>query len=255
MRLITWNVASLKARIARTQAVLARHDPDVLCLQETKLPNAQFPQFAFPDHHFAAHGQATYNGVAILSKQPADEVRKGFAGDPCPEASRAIAARFGALWVYDLYVVNGKSPDDPAFDVKRRWLAALRDHVAAQHDPGEEVLLLGDFNITPSDADSWDPALLRSHIHHTDEERAWLAALRAWGLTDLHEAAGETAFTWWDYRDLAFPKGHGLRIDLALGTAPVASRLERVWVDRDERKQGTHVEKPSDHAPLVVDLR
>ena len=255
VRVVSWNINSLRARIERAKAFVARHDPDVLCLQETKVEDGGFPRFAFFEHHIEAYGQTSYNGVAILSKQQPDEVRRGFTGDPCPEQRRVMAARFDDTWIYDLYVVNGKSLDDPAFETKRRWLAALTDHVAAQHDPGDEVLLVGDFNITPTDHDVWDPERLRGHIHCTPEERGWLGDLMAWGLRDLHrEQTDEQVFTWWDYRNLGFPKNEGLRIDLALGTQNIAQRVQNIWVDRDERKQGDHAEKASDHAPLIIDL-
>ena len=254
MRLVSWNINSLRARIPRVQAFLERHDPDVLCLQETKVQDAGFPRLAFMEHHITPFGQPTYNGVAILSKDKPDEVKRGFAGDPTDHA-RVLAARFGDLWVYNLYVVNGKHPEDPAFLQKRTWLENLRADIMARHDPSDQVLLLGDFNITPSDLDSHDPEGLAGAIHHTADERQWLQDYLDWGLSDLHrQVTDEQVFTWWDYRNLGFQKGLGLRIDLALGTVPVADRLNDVWVDRDERKVGDHVEKPSDHAPLVVDL-
>ena len=254
MRLVSWNINSLRARIGRVQAFLERHDPDILCLQETKVQDAGFPRLAFMEHHITPFGQPTYNGVALLSKEKPDEVIRGFPGDPTDQA-RAMAARFGELWVYNLYVVNGKHPEDPAFLTKKTWFEALQAAIAERHDPGDQVLLMGDFNITPTDLDSHDPEGLAGHIHHTADERAWLGDLTGWGLTDLHrQVTQEQVFTWWDYRNLGFQKGEGLRIDLALGTPAVATRLKDVWVDRDERKVGEHTEKPSDHAPLVVEL-
>ena len=254
MRLVSWNINSLRARIGRVQAFLERHDPDILCLQETKVQDAGFPRLAFMEHHITPYGQPTYNGVAVLSKEKPDEVLRGFPGDPTDHA-RVLAARFGDLWVYNLYVVNGKHAEDPAFLQKREWMAALQDTIAARHDPTDDVLLLGDFNITPTDLDSHGGADMAGQIHHTADERAWLQRKLDWGLTDLHrQVTDEQVFTWWDYRNLGFQKNEGLRIDLALGTASVADRLGDVWVDREERKVGDHAEKPSDHAPLVVDL-
>lgn len=254
MRVVSWNINSLRARIQRTQAFIDRHAPDVLCLQETKVEDAGFPRLAF-DQHIEAYGGKSYNGVAILSAEAPDEVRRGFAGDPVPEQRRVMAARFGDLWVYNLYVVNGKSIEHPDFLVKRDWFRALRRHLDAQHDAGEEVLLVGDFNITPADIDSHDPVAMAGQIHHSADERAWLAELMKFGLCDLHRArTEEQVFSWWDYRFLGFQKNAGLRIDLALGTPAVDARTHNVWVDRDERKVGSHVEKPSDHAPLIVDL-
>jgi exodeoxyribonuclease-3 len=255
MRIVSWNINSLRARINRAQAFVERHDPDVLCLQETKVEDAHFPRLAFMDRHITAHGQPTYNGVAILSKTKPDEVRRGFAGNPAPDQARVMAARFGDLWVYNLYVVNGKDIHDPAFLTKRDWIAALRLHISDNHQPSEQVLLVGDFNITPGDLDTHDPVGRAGTIHHTADERGWLADLQSWGMSDMHrDLTEEQVFTWWDYRNLGFQKNEGLRIDLALGTKSVAERVETIWVDRDERKVGDHVEKPSDHAPLVVDI-
>lgn len=144
MRLVSWNINSLRARIGRVQAFLERHDPDILCLQETKVQDAGFPRLAFMEHHITPYGQPTYNGVAVLSKEKPDEVLRGFPGDPTDHA-RVLAARFGDLWVYNLYVVNGKHAEDPAFLQKREWMAALQDTIADRHDPTDDVLLLGDF--------------------------------------------------------------------------------------------------------------
>ncbi|MGB1585647.1 MAG: exodeoxyribonuclease III [Thermoplasmatota archaeon] len=253
MRLVSWNINSLRARIGRVQAFLERHDPDILCLQETKVQDAGFPRLAFMEHHITTYGQPTYNGVAILSKKKPDEVLRGFPGDPTDHA-RVLAARFDDLWVYNLYVVNGKSPDDPAFLIKKTWFEALGAALGDRHDPGDDVLLLGDFNITPTDLDTHDPEGLAGHIHHTTDERAWLQDLMDWGLHDLHrQVTDDQVFTWWDYRNLSFQKNEGLRIDLALGSQTISDRVQNVWVDRDERKVGDHAEKPSDHAPLVVD--
>ncbi len=255
MDLVSWNINSLRARIHRAQAFMGRHDPDVLLLQETKVEDGGFPRLAFLDRHIESYGQKTYNGVAILSRDRPDEVMRGFNADPVPEQRRAMAARFGDLWVYDLYCVNGKHPQDPAFLQKRAWFEALGDHLRSHHHPSDEVLLMGDFNITPADVDSHDPEGLAGSIHHTAEERGWLGALCDWGLVDLHrQTTQDQVFTWWDYRGRGFGQNHGLRIDLALGTAAVAKRLSGVTVDREERKVGDHAEKPSDHAPLKVSL-
>ncbi len=256
VNIATWNVNSLRARIPRVQAFLERHNPDVLCLQETKVENGLFPRLAFTEHHIEAHGQKTYNGVAVISRERPDEVRRGFAGDPAADQHRVMACRFGDLWVYNLYVVNGKSVDNPAYDTKLRWLEALRDHIAAEHDPQDQVLLVGDFNVTPDDLDVHDPERWRGHILCSEPERERLRALMDWGLCDLHRpfAPDGGVFTWWDYRQGAFARGWGLRIDLALGTAPVAVRCSGVAVDRDERKKGDTGVAPSDHAPVIVTL-
>ncbi len=253
---MSWNVNGIRARIGRIQNFLERHDPDIVCLQETKVEDGGVPFFAFPDHTFTAYGQKSYNGVAFLSKTAPDEVKRGFTGDPVPDQRRCIAGRWDDLWVVDLYCVNGKDPEHEAFGVKQQWFSALRDWLDAEFDPGQKLLLTGDFNVTPADVDSHDPDGLRGSIHHTVEERRWLQNLQDFGLTDLHRTiTPDPVWTWWDYRALAFPQDKGLRIDLALGTSPLAEAVTDVFVDRDERRKTTHPEEnPSDHAPLVTDL-
>lgn len=279
MRIVSWNVNSLKARMGRAKSFVARHDPDVLCIQETKMAGGAVPFFAFPEHTIHHHGSGQYNGVAILSKQDPVEVLRGFPGDPCPDQARTIAARFegglaaglpdDTLWVVNNYVVNGKHVEDDAFLVKKDWLAAQRAWLDDAFDPGAAVLMVGDWNITPTSTDSYLGAAADGNVHHTDAERLWLRRMLDWGLTDLHrrkldgtnladEELERATYTWWDYRGSGFGQNHGLRIDLALGSAPVAARVHDVWVDREERKKapgGVEApEKPSDHAPLVVDL-
>ena len=166
-----------------------------------------------------------------------------------------ISARVGDITAVSAYVVNGKSVGDPAYDVKLAWLEALRTWMAAAFDKDDAIVVAGDFNVTPDDRDVWDPELWRGKNLASEPERAALAALQAWGLTDLgRAAAGDVPgpFTYWDYTAGAFHKGWGLRIDLALGTAPVGERLESVVVERDERKPTFGEGKPSDHAPLIV---
>lgn len=255
-RVASWNVNGIRARIGRIQRFLERHDPDIVALQETKVEDGGVPFFAFPEHTITAYGQKSYNGVAFLSKEAPDEVKRGFPGDPVADQRRVIAGRWGDLWVMDLYCVNGKDPEHEAFGIKQQWFQALREWLDAEFDPGQQLLLTGDFNVAPEDRDVWDPEGLRGTIHCTVEERRWLQDLKDFGLTDLHrQVTAESVWTWWDYRNLAFPKDQGYRIDLALGTDAVAERLDNVWVDRDERKKTTHDENPSDHAPLVTDLR
>lgn len=254
-RLISWNVNSLRARIGRAQALLERHDPDILALQETKVEDGGFPFFAFPEHTHTAFGQKTYNGVAFVSKNAPDETKRGFPNNPVPDQARVITGRWDDLWVMNLYVVNGKDVDNPAFGIKQQFYAGIREFLDTEFDPGQRLVLMGDFNVTPTDLDSHAGVAARGEIFHTNEERQWLQTLQDFGLTDLHrQVTDEQVFTWWDYRGLGFPQNKGLRIDLALGTPSVAAKTTNVWVDREERKVGDHAEKASDHAPLVVDL-
>ncbi len=259
MKLITWNVNSIRARMPRLVALLQRHEPDVVCLQETKADDDAFPRedLEAVGYRAAIHGQKTYNGVAIVSREPAAAVTAGFPGDPIPEQARVISADLGGLRVIDAYVVNGKAVGDPKYDTKLAWLDALAAWLREAHDPARPLVLAGDFNIAPDDRDVHDPALWEGRVLCSDPERARLQALLDWGLHDLHRAHTDEAgvFTWWDYRGGAFPRGLGLRIDLLLGTAPLRERVVAVEVDREEREKSTGEGNPSDHAPVVLTLR
>jgi exodeoxyribonuclease-3 len=259
VRLVTWNVNSIRQRLARLLAMLDRHAPDVVCLQETKVEDDAFPMMDLQaaGYEAAVLGQRAYNGVAILARKGLDDVRAGFDGDPVPEQSRVVSAMVDGTRIVCVYVVNGKSVGDPAYLTKLAWLDALREWIAASFDPAAPMIVAGDFNIAPDDRDVWDVELWRDQNLASGPERERLAALRDWGLTDLGRAAAgdvQGPFSYWDYTAGAFHKGWGLRIDLALGTAPIASRLASVVVERDERKPTFGEGKPSDHAPVIVDL-
>ena len=240
--------------------MLRRHQPDVVCLQETKVEDGLFPtlELTAEGYDYTTFGQRTYNGVAILSRAPVEDATRGFEEDPIPEQSRVLSARVGQLWVVCVYVVNGKAVGDPAYDTKLRWLDAFGRWLAATHDPAEPLIVCGDFNVAPDDRDVWDSELWRGQNLASEPERERLRALLEWGLVDLgRSSAGDVTgpFTFWDYTAGAFPKGWGLRLDLALGTAPIASRLSSAVVERDERKPTFGEGKPSDHAPVIVSLR
>jgi exodeoxyribonuclease-3 len=257
MRLISWNVNSVRQRLPRLLALLARHDPDVVVLQETKVPDEEFPiaEVEAAGYHVVSFGQRGYNGVALLSLRPPTGVTRGFAGDPVPGESRVIGAEVDGVTVVGVYVVNGQEVGLPAYEMKLAWLDAFRGWVDASFSPDQPLVIAGDLNIAPDDRDVWDPALWEGKNLASEPERERLGRLMAWGLTDLgRRAAGDVPgpFTYWDYRGGAFHRGWGLRIDLALATAPLALRLEEVTVDREERKPSTGEGKPSDHAPLVV---
>ncbi|RMH03091.1 MAG: exodeoxyribonuclease III [Planctomycetota bacterium] len=258
MRVVTWNVNSIRSRLPRLLALLDRHRPDVVLLQETKVEDDAFPhqELATAGWRAVVHGQRTYNGVAILSRRSATEVRIGFPGDPIPEQARVISAEVGPLRLIDAYVVNGKAVGDEKYEIKLRWLDAFADWLAAAHDPSQPLLVAGDFNIAPEDRDVHDPERWRGKVLCSEPERERLRRLLAWGLTDLHRLheEGPGPFTWWDYRMGAFPRGWGLRIDLLLGTAPVAAACTAVVVDREERRESAGEGKPSDHAPVLADL-
>ena len=256
MRIATWNVNSAKQRVPRLLPWLDERQPDVVCLQETKLADDAFitllgGELAGRGYEIGLYGQGQWNGVAILSKVGLDDVVQGVAGAPGfpdPEA-RAVAATCGGIRVHSVYVPNGRTPDSDHYHYKLAWLAALRAVVAA--GPADAVVC-GDMNIAPTDADVFDPAAYAGHTHVTPPERAALADLEAVGLHDVvrDRWPDERVFTYWDYRAGMFHQNLGMRIDLVLATGPVAGRVRAAWVDRQARK-GTG---PSDHAPVMVDL-
>ena len=258
MKIITWNVNSIRTRLERVLALLERHQPDLLCLQETKVTDDVFPRDVIAEAGYRAEvfGQKTYNGVALLSREELSDVSRGIPGDPVPEQARAIHATIGDLRVMNLYVVNGKAVGDPKYDIKLSWLDALCGWITSEHRPQQKLLLVGDFNIAPEDRDVHDPERWKDKVLCSQPERDRLHTLLEWGTVDLfrlHEQ-GADFHTWWDYRMGAFPRGWGLRIDLALGTEPVANACRSVEIDRDERKESSGPGKPSDHAPVIVTL-
>jgi exodeoxyribonuclease-3 len=258
MKIVTWNVNSIRMRLSRVAQLLQRHAPDLLCLQELKVDETAFPASELEPSGYRAvvHGQAGRNGVAMLSRRPLVDVAPGFTGDPLPDQARVIAGSLDGIRVVDVYVVNGRAVGTPEHELKLRWLDALVTWLRTAHDPGEQVLVVGDFNVAPDDRDVHDPERWRGQNLCTEAERQRIEALLAWGFVDLlrvHEG-GPGPFTWWDYREGAFHRGWGLRLDLALGTPPVAERCKGVTVDRDERKPTFGEGKPSDHAPVVVTL-
>ncbi len=259
MRIATWNVNSVTARLPRLVQWLEQAAPDVVCLQETKVAADAFPVNAVAPLGYAVahHGEGRWNGVAVLSRVGLADVVSGLADDPgFPDPgtleARTVAATCGPVRVRSVYVPNGRTPDDPHYGYKLRWLAALRAAVADDAAAARPFAVMGDFNVAPTDADVWDPAVFVGSTHVTPPERAALAALRETGLTDVvpRIAKGPHPFTYWDYRAGAFHKGMGMRIDLVYANTALASAVTDAWVDREARKgQG-----PSDHAPVVVDL-
>ncbi|MEU4240592.1 exodeoxyribonuclease III [Actinoplanes sp. NPDC026619] len=255
MRFATWNVNSVKARLPRLLEWLDATKPDVLCLQETKVPADGFPTAEVSElgYAVAAHGQGRWNGVALLSRVGLEDVRNGFPGEPGypdPEA-RAISAVCGEIRFMSVYVPNGRTPEDPHYQYKLAWLAALRTSLETDLATGPMVVA-GDFNVAPTDDDVWDPAVFVGATHVTPPERAALAAIRDTGLRDVvaRPMKGDHPFTYWDYRAGMFHKNLGMRIDLVLATPSVADRVTDAVVDREARKG----KGPSDHAPIVVDL-
>lgn len=260
MRVATWNVNSVKQRVPRLLPWLDQRRPDVVCLQETKLADDAFVQLlgdelGSRDYLVAAHGEGRWNGVAILSKVGLDDVVAGLPGGPGfpHQEARKVSATCGGVRVHSVYVPNGREPDSDHYRYKLEWLAALQREVEAGPD---DVMVCGDINIAPTDADVFDPDAYIGQTHVTAPERAALADLQSTGLRDVVrdrwpvEAGHGRIFTYWDYRAGMFHKDLGMRIDLVLANQQVADRVEAAWVDRHARKGNG----PSDHAPIIVDL-
>lgn len=256
MRIATWNVNGLRARQDFLLAWLRAREPDLVALQELKLPDAQFPhdRFAQSGYHALAHGEKSWNGVALLAKKPLTPVQVGLPGQE-ESGARLISAEVEGLVFASLYCPNGKHTGHDDFPRKLAWYDALAEHLAAAHRPGAPLVLGGDFNVCPSALDSWDEAALAGQIFHTDAERARFRRLLDWGLFDLFREKNPElqAFSWWDYRDGAFHRGHGLRIDFLLGTAPLLARVKSVEIDREWRKKQEGL-TASDHAPVIAEL-
>ena len=258
MKIISWNVNSIHARLPRVTALLARDRPDLACLQEIKTRTEEFPaaDFAAIGYRAAVYGQAGRNGVAVLSRAELTDVARGFAGDPVPEEARVLSVTAGGIRVVTVYVVNGQQVGAPEYELKLRWLDALTTWLRGTYQTASPLLVVGDFNVAPDDRDVYDPVAWRGRNLCSEPERHRVRVLLDWGLTDLGRVGnpGPGPYTFWDYRQGAFHRGWGLRIDLALATAPVAARRTDVTVDRDERKPTAGEGKPSDHAPLIVTL-
>jgi exodeoxyribonuclease-3 len=256
VRIATWNVNSVKQRLPRLLPWLDERRPDVVCLQETKLADDKFTELlgdalAERGYAMALHGEATWNGVAILSRAGLEDVVAGIPGGPGfphPEA-RAVSATCAGIRIVSVYVPNGRSPGSEHYEYKLAWLASLREMVAAGP---EATVVCGDVNIAPADADVFDPDAYIGQTHVTEPERAALAELQALGLHDVvrDRWPDERVFTYWDYRAGMFHQDLGMRIDLILAGTPVADRVKAAWVDRQARKGSG----PSDHAPVIVDL-
>jgi exodeoxyribonuclease-3 len=273
MRIATWNVNSLKARMEAVELWLDRVRPDVVLIQETKLSDADAPvmPFGMLGYELVHHGEGRWNGVAILSRVGAADVITNFGDGPVRDSSagadvavseddfdpldeaRMVSAVCGGIRVASLYVPNGRVVGSPFYEGKLRWFDRLSRWLAETRSPAEPLVLGGDFNVTPSDADVWDPVAAHGGTHVSDPERAALARLRGWGLEDayrrLNDAPGR--FSWWDYRAGMFHRNEGMRIDLLYATDPVARRVVAAEIDRQARKGPP---TPSDHAPVVIDL-
>lgn len=254
MKVVSWNVNSIRARQGRVLEWIDRTVPDVVCMQETKVADALFPREPFESRGYrvAAFGQQTYNGVAIVSRAPIEEVACGLPQPNPDPGSRLIAATIEGVRIVNVYVPNGRAVDSPYFAPKLEWIRRLRGYFDETARPTDAIVVCGDFNVTPEDRDVYDPELLRNQIHCHPEERRALADFASFGFVDLfrrhHPEPG--LFSWWDYRMGAFHRNWGLRIDQIWASVPVAERCKAASIDRDARKG----KQPSDHAPVIVEI-
>jgi exodeoxyribonuclease III len=267
VRIATWNVNSLKARLEKVTWWLERAKPDVLMMQETKLADTDIPELAFRSagYEIAHHGEGRWNGVAIASRVGVGETVTNFgeplrpsvtsdAGDDEPLAeARMLSAVCGGVRVVSIYAPNGRVVDSPFYRAKLAWYERLASWLGGTRDPKEPLVIGGDFNVAPTDADVWDPAACHGGTHVSEPERQAFSRLCEWGLVDAYRlrVRAPARYTWWDYRAGNFHKNFGMRIDHLLVTAPLAERVVAAEIDREARK-GKPV--PSDHAPLVIDL-
>ncbi len=265
MRVATWNVNSIRARVGRTVDFAVRNDIDVLLMQEIKCKPEQFPYAEFEDAGYTveAHGLSQWNGVAIASREPIEDVEIGFPGMPgflkgyegpdAPQEARAIGATVGGMRLWSLYVPNGRALDDPHYSYKLHWLAALEEYArqTLAADPLLPLALTGDFNIAPTPDDAGDPTIIEGvSTHVSPPERAAFQSLLDAGLTDTVRPIVPSGYTYWDYKQLRFPRDEGMRIDFILGSRAFADAVVDAAIHRDERKG----DGPSDHVPVAVDL-
>jgi exodeoxyribonuclease-3 len=256
VRVATWNVNGIRARLDFVRHWLRERKPDLVGLQELKIDEARFPRDAFEEEGYRATivGQKSWNGVAVLSREPVEVLQRGL---PDQEAfgARLLTVRAGELVFTTVYCPNGKHTGHEDFPAKLRWFDALREHLDVLHRPNALAVLCGDFNVCPGGIDSWNEEELAGHIFHTEEERSRMRAILDWGFRDVfREKHPDTqAFSWWDYRGGAFHRRQGLRIDLLLATPPLLERVRAVEIDREYRKKKEGL-TASDHAPVWADL-
>lgn len=254
MRIVSWNINSLRRRQDQLLSWLAESKPDVVCLQETKCTDAQFPELALraAGYHAAFHGQKSYNGVAILSRDPIQNIRVSLCDEEDDQHARVIAATIGSVRVYSVYAPNGQAVGSPAYEYKLKWYARLEKCLREQENLERPLAVCGDFNVAPKDEDIYDPELWRGAIMCSEGERGVFEQLCRAGLTDtlrMHHLESDL-FSWWDYRMLAFPKNRGLRIDAILVSKSLAAHCTGAGIEREMRKGS----EPSDHAPVWAEF-
>lgn len=254
MKIATWNVNSIAARLPLVLRWLEAAAPDVLCLQEIKCVAERFPadDLAALGYESAVYGQPTYNGVAILSRLPIDDVSRGFADDEDGAQARLITALAGGVRIVNVYIPNGQAVGTEKYEFKLGWMARLREHLDDRFASDAPVLLCGDFNVAPEERDVHDPKQWEGQVLFSEPERAALERVRKWGFVDTFRQHNDDPgfFSWWDYRAAAFRRNAGLRIDHVWVTEPLAERCTGAWIDKETRSW----ERPSDHAPVVAEF-
>ena len=252
MKLVTWNINSIRARTQRLVGWLDANRPDVVCLQETKVEDGQFPLEAIEKVGYRAvmYGQKSYNGVAILSTAELTDVARGFGDDPADDEARVIAATTHGIRVVNVYVPNGQDLTSDRYPYKLAWYGRLRAFLERTTSPDQPVVVCGDMNVTADDQDVWSPEAWRDQIHCSPPEREALAAMRGWGLDDVFRVLRPEGgvWSWWDYRGVSFFKDQGLRIDHILTTKVLTAKCASCVIDRNARKG----QDASDHAPVIA---
>ncbi|MFM9903161.1 MAG: exodeoxyribonuclease III [Pyrinomonadaceae bacterium] len=255
MKIATWNINSINSRIEQVVDWCNANQPDVLCLQETKCVDEKFPEKRFRSigfEHQAFHGEKAYNGVAILSKLPLENVEKNFPGDAADAPRRLIAGTINGIRTVNVYVPHGTRFGSDKFAFKLDWIARLRDYFDKNYKPLEFVLLCGDLNVAPHELDVWKPSLWKDKMHFTKPERDAIQGLKKWGFVDVFRQLNddEREYSWWDYFHHSFEKDRGLRIDHIWTSPALAELCTDCWIDKEPRA----LEKPSDHAPVVAEF-
>ncbi len=254
MKIATWNVNSILARLPHVTRWLAAALPDVLCIQETKCSDDKFPllDLQATGYDCVIFGQQAYNGVAILSRAGCASVQRGYPGDEATSHSRLLAVDVAGVRVINVYVPNGQAVGSEKYHFKLEWLKRLREFLDQSYDPSSQVLICGDFNVAPEDRDVHDPRLWQNRVLCSEPERAALQHVKDWGFADTFRLHNQEAghYSWWDYRAGAFRRNQGLRIDHVWASASLAARSKTTWIDKEPRAW----ERPSDHAPVIADF-
>jgi exodeoxyribonuclease-3 len=254
MKVATWNINSILARLPHVLRWITAERPDVLCLQELKCADDRFPtsEFTALGYNVAVYGQPSYNGVAILSRAPLEDVQRGMPDDVAGAQTRVITATVEGVRLVNVYIPNGSLVGSEKYDFKLGWMARLRSFLDENFWADDEVLLCGDFNVAPEDIDVHDPVLWRGKIHCSELEREALDNVKSWGFVDTFRSRVKDGghFSWWDYRAGSFRRNAGLRIDHIWTSEPLAERCQSIWIHRDPRAW----ERPSDHAPVIAEF-